>query len=147
MSLTSISSLPNLSGLNCWNCPSLTSIPSLPNLTQLICYNCPLLTIIPSFPELIELDCHNCPILTHIHDTPKLDRSSRVNYTGCKWLIVQPEIINKLIVIQRRVRQMVKYFRFIRFIKSREFNEWFYAPEGIGGKMNKIRLENFVNNI
>ena len=55
--------------------------------------------------------------------------------------------MNKVIIIQRRFRQVLKYFRFVRFIKSREFNEWFYAPDGIGGKMNKIISEKFVRNL
>jgi len=55
--------------------------------------------------------------------------------------------MNKLITLQRRVRQILKYHRFVRFIKSKEFNEWFYAPEGIGGKNHKLRLEKFCNNL
>jgi len=66
---------------------------------------------------------------------------------NCPWLDIDSECMNKLIVIQRRIRQVIKYNQFIRFIKSREFNEWFYAPGGIGGKMNKIILEKFIDNM
>jgi len=139
--LTTIPFLPKLTELDCSNCLRLTSIPSLLNLTRLFCSYCPI-TSIPSLPNLIALDCTECQ-LTSI-SLPKL---IELNYSGCRWLNIESEITNRLIVIQRRFRQLIKYYRFVRFIKSREFNEWFYAPEGIGGKNHKIRLEKFVSNL
>jgi len=90
---------------------------------------------------LTTLDCSNCYVLIYIPG-----HRFYCNMSGCSWLHKNDGII-KLILIQRRIRQVLKYYRFARFIKSREFNEWFYAPEGIGGKMNKVILEKFVNYI
>ena len=139
--LTSIPSLPNLTHLDCSECPLLTSIPSLPNLIWLNCPECPLLTSIPSLPNLNKLNCSNCPLLTSIPSLPNLNK---LDCYSCKWLNVTLKNLNNLILIQRRFHQMLKYFRFVRFIKSREFNEWFYAPDGIGGKYHKIQMEKFL---
>jgi len=145
--ISSIPSFPNLSELYCPNCPVLTNI-SLPNLNILYCYRCPLLISI-SAPMLTTLDCSNSSILTSISeiDRSRISIGSHYNTSGCKWLYNDDERIEKLTLIQRRIRQVVKYYRFVRFIKSREFNEWFYAPEGIGGKMNKVILEKFVSTL
>ena len=124
-------------------CTDLTSIPFLPELEILQCRDCPLISI-PYLPELIILGCHDCPYLISI---PSMSRLEVLDYSKCPWLYVKPERIDKLIVIQRRIRQLIKYFRFVRFIKSKEFNEWFYAPDGIGGKNHKIKMEQFMLSI
>ena len=54
--------------------------------------------------------------------------------------------IDKIIVLQRFARRNFKYFVFKRWIKSKEFNEWFYHPDNIGGKNAKRRLRIFLEN-
>jgi len=160
--ITAIPYLPNLVYLMCVNCPLLSSIPILPKLKDLHCNGCSLVTIL-SFPKLIclrcidcprlatinspilyNLYCSNCPLLVSISSMPNL--SSKSCYK-CPWLDADAGRVNKLITIQRRIRQIVKYHRFVRYIKSQGFNEWFYAPEGAGGKMHKVKMTNFCNNI
>ena len=53
----------------------------------------------------------------------------------------------KIIKIQRWrrvnfIKRMVSVY-----LKSKKFNEWFYSPNGIGGKQHKKSLENWLNNI
>ena len=55
--------------------------------------------------------------------------------------------IDKIIVLQRFARKNFKYFVFRRWIKSKEFNEWFYHPDNIGGKNAKRRLQLFLENV
>ncbi len=40
--------------------------------------------------------------------------------------------LKKLIECQNISKRIIKRKRFVKYIKSREFNEWFYAPNGIG---------------
>jgi hypothetical protein len=44
--------------------------------------------------------------------------------------------IEKIKVLQSFCRRNYKYFKFNKYIKSKEFNEWFYHPNNIGGKMH-----------
>ena len=142
---------PKLSNLYCSYCTSLTEIPILPNLTILNCKRCTILTVIPiicvnnliycsyctSLTEitniydknLTHLYCNNCPFLNHpsniYYNTNllkliKLQKWRKVNYT----------------------KRMVKVY-----LKSKEFNEWFYSPNGIGGKQHKKEMENWLKNI
>jgi hypothetical protein len=134
-----ISSLINLTGLDCSYCPLLTSIPdTLINLINLYCHNCPLLTSIPSnFIKLIFLNCDSCSLLTSI--------PSSVVYLicyKCPWIDSnKTKNIQKLITIQRFIKNNIKYRRFSRWIKSKTGIEWIYHPNNIGGIIAKREIE------
>jgi hypothetical protein len=138
------STFVNLIYLRCVKCPLLTSIPdTLINLTHLICTNCPLLTSIPdTFINLIELHCNGNRLITSI---PYISTGYNYYY-DCPWINNnKTRNIQKLITLQRFVKKNLKYWRFSRWIKSREFNEWIYHPDNIGGKMAKREIEKMFN--
>lgn len=147
-SIAVIPPLPNLQCLMCNNCPSITIIPYLPNLSRLYCGGCPSLTTIPFLYNLIYLECYDCRLILNIN----LPNVKGINCSGCLWLDYENKYykknISSLIVLQKYIKRLVRYRRFTRFIKSREFNEWFYAPDGIGGRTHKIQIEHwFTKNI
>jgi hypothetical protein len=144
--LTSIpSELVNLIYLSCSNCPLLTSIPGEPiNLTQLSCSNCPLLTSIPlELVNLTHLSCSNCPLLISIP-------SELVNLDcmDCYWLPqndpVRPSRTARVTIIQKWAKRSRKGRLLKQWMKTKEFNEWFYAPKGIGGREHKRGLQQFL---
>ena len=160
--LTNIpSTFINLTYLDCSRCPILTSIPNtFVNLRHLNCNNCPLLPNIPNtLVNLTCLNCNSCCLLTCIPNT--LVKLKILNCCNCHMLINTPQYykikyfyhnsswidpnktnnIQKLITLQRFVKKNLKYWIFSRWIKSREFNEWIYHPDNIGGKMAKKQIE------
>ncbi len=162
-----VNELVNLTYLYCSYCPLLTSIPdTLVNLTELFCYHCPLLTSIPSaLVNLTYLNCSHCPLLTSIPDTlvnlTRLDCSycplltsvpiATAYCPGCYWLPrndpMPPSRSARVTVIQRWARRSRKGRLLSRWMKSRGFNEWFYAPSGIGGRQHVRRLGQFVEDL
>jgi hypothetical protein len=136
------SELVNLEILRCSNCPLISSIPSeLVNLKWLECYNCPLITSIPSeLVNLTYLECRNCPLITKI---PQYINS--LYYDNCPWLD-HPENkdfksnMEKLTLIQRNMKTLIKYKRFKRAVYSREFARLWYHPSAGGGRRAKRRI-------
>ena len=53
---------------------------------------------------------------------------------------IKDENIRKLTTLQRFVKKNLRGWIFSRWIKSREFVEWFYDPKNIGGLMAKREL-------
>ena len=87
------------------------------------------------------MDCGSCPKLTIIPDNI-ID----YNYYNSPWISEsKTRNIQKLITLQHFVKNNIKYWRFSRWIKSREFNEWIYHPDNIGGKMAKREIEKMFN--
>ena len=118
-----LASLVDLTELNCYNCPLLTSIPpTLVGLTHLNCAGCPLLTSIP--PELVNLTtlfCHNCP-----------------------WLVQNAAVYPLRLPAVSRIQTWFKRGKrqaFKRYIRTRAFNEWFWAGDAAGGRVHKRHME------
>ncbi len=171
--LTSVpDTLVNLNSLNCYNCPLLISIPdtlvnlidlccsecpllisipdTLVNLTYLDCYNNPLLASIPdTLVNLTYLSCYNNPLFTSIPDT--LVNLIHLHCFDCYWLPrndpVPPSRAARVTVIQCWARRSRKGRLLSRWMKTRGFNEWFYAPSGIGGRQHVRRLRQFVEEL
>ncbi len=109
-----VSKIDNLEKLYCIDCLLLTSIPLIKGLKCLECWDCPLLTSIPFIEGLTELDCSNCislKFIPRIKGLKYLDYSN-LDYSNCP---------------------LVEY-------TSRKFNEWFYAPDVIGGRTHKKNI-------
>jgi uncharacterized paraquat-inducible protein A len=127
--------------LNCSDCPLITKIPNIKGLKELYCSNCPLLTEIPNIQGLVKLRCNNCPLLAEI---PNINGLKELYCRGCYWLNVRnlnyASNISKLIVLQRFVKKYFKLWVCKRYIKSREFKEWFYHPDNFGGYKHKLRM-------
>ena len=113
--LTSLPELPNMTNLDCRGC---TSLPPLPNVTHLYCWGCTSLTSLPAMPNLTTLYSGSCAWLNH---------SSNSEYTIN---------ITRLTHLQRWYRRMV----WCRYLSSKEFIEWCYHPDNIGGKQAKKNL-------
>ena len=101
--------------LDCSDCISLTSLPSLPNVTHLHCSYCTSLTSLPEIPNMTYLDCSGCMWLNH---------NSNSKYTAN---------ILRLARLQKWYRRVI----WCRYLKSKEFIEWCYHPDNIGGKHAK----------
>lgn len=133
--LTYIPLIKGLKKLNCSKC------------CLLDCLVCPLLTFIPHIEGLYRLECCNCCALTNIFNI----KSLKILCLNCPWLYNQNEKFNgriqKLIILQRISKRIIKRKRFVKYIKTREFNEWFYAPNGIGGKTHKKNMLNYLQEI
>ena len=111
--------------LDCSDCTSLTSLQEMPNVTTLVCHGCTSLTLLPSLPNMTYLSCHDCTWLNHISN-------SEYNIN-----------ISRLSRLQRWYRRML----WCRYLKSREFIEWCYHPDNIGGKQAKKNLTVFTETI
>ena len=107
--------------LDCSGCALLTSLPKIPNATNLNCSGCTSLTSLSSLPNVTALYCGGCTWLNH--------RNS--NYTIN---------ISKLTRLQRWYRRMV----WCRYLSSKEFIEWCYHPDNVGGKRAKHDIHNAI---
>jgi hypothetical protein len=87
---------------------------------------CPKLTSIPYIDKQSEINilcCHECPWINHGHN-PDYENN-----------------IKKLLVMQSFCKKNFRYFVFSRWVKSQEFQEWFYSPENAGGRKHKKIME------
>ena len=139
--LQTLPDIPLLKILYCSYCPNLQNIPDLPLLTTLYCDNCPKLQKIPDLPLLIFLDCKNCPLIQTLPDLPLL---TKLYCSRCPWLnhFQNPEYsknIDRLTKIQRW-NKTKKLRKFLRLVNSKEFCEYFYSPDQLGGKWAKRQL-------
>jgi hypothetical protein len=131
--------------LNCQNCESLATIPVLSHLEELYCGGCILLTSIPVLPRLIILYCSGCILLRDIQHaiaTLQCDDCPFLSHPGNPDAEVR---YARFLGLQRWFRVMLKHRRFVAFIGSKEFNEWFFAPNGIGGIRHKMGLEKLLS--
>jgi hypothetical protein len=86
-----------------------------------------MLTSVPNIIGLKELDYFDCPWI---------NRGKNPEYENN---------ISKLITLQRFCKKNFRYFIFKRWVKSQEFNEWFYAPENVGGIKHKKIMERILS--
>ena len=115
---TSLTSIPNILGLedlHCRNCTSLKFIPNIDCLLQLYCDGCTLLTSLPSIPYLKELECDDCP-----------------------WIEPDEEKINNLIKLQNWFDRYLRRKSLEKLIPL--VNNYWYSPDGPGGKSAIKRL-------
>ena len=110
--------------LDCSGCKSLTSLPSLPNVISLDCSRCTSLTSLPSLSSVTFLYCRGCTWLDH-----------RSNFKYSNNIVM-------LVKIERWYKRMIWY----RYIKSKEFVEWCYHPDNIGGRQAKKSIHRYISN-
>jgi len=130
----------NLTTLGCSYCKSLTSLDLLNNinLTRLWCNNCTSLTSLnlQNNINLITLECYNCRTLTSLN---LLSNIENIHHSRCPWICQNKDFssnLQRLIKIQRWYRKLL----IIKYMKSKQFVEWIYAPNNIGGKCHKLKL-------
>jgi hypothetical protein len=155
--ITNITSFPNLINLSLSFCNNLHEISTLPKLTKCIIIDCENLKYVFSIPKI-----HIC----EIRFTDNIERLQLQNTTmfytfSTKFQIYHPFIgrqyprdgfgltknMYKLIKLQQYIRKYLNYKRFTKYIKSREFNEWFYHPNSIGGKAHIKTFYNMLQKI
>ena len=158
-SIISISSIPSLAKLYIFACNALTSIDSMPNLDVLECNVCTTLKTISSLDNVTKVSCNDCTSLTSIGILPKV---TYFDYSGCRMLIDIPILerclvrndrcpwnkykflftvnVQKLMLIQRWYRRL----RWCRYLVSRDFIEWCYHPDNIGGKRAKRDIQRAI---
>ena len=90
--------------------------------TELDCSGCTPLTSLPELPNATSLNCRDCVWLNH---------SSNSKYTIN---------ISRLTHLQRWYRRML----WCRYLASKEFTEWCYHPDNIGGKRAKKDILNIL---
>jgi len=164
--LTHLSSLPALIFLDCRQCPGLTQLPAMPALIYLNCSRCPGLTQLPSLPVLTCLDCNQCfnlkqlpdiPFLTDLNcadcrnliQLPELPSLTFLYCFGCTWLYWSPgpslfppnpdyqQNVTRLLRLQTWFRRWAPLKRMQRWVRSEEFNAWYYSP----GQPGQLRSE------
>ena len=132
----------NLKELRCYCCTSLTSLDlrNNINLSLLSCSRCTSLTSL-DLRENIKLTilwCRSCISLTSVDLHIELDYKY-INCYNSPW-ISQNEYfssnLQKLLKIQRWYRRIL----IIKYMKSKQFIEWIYNPNNIGGKYHKLKL-------
>jgi hypothetical protein len=143
--LTILPDIPNVKVLICVGCTSLTTLPEMPNVTSLYCYDCSSLTSLPEMPNGRLISCYNCTSLTTL---PKMLDNIVLYCNECTWLYTSHNTkydnnIRCLITLQRQYRHVIMR----RYLTSREFIEWIYSPDNIGGKIVKKSLNNLFKPI
>jgi hypothetical protein len=133
------------------NCPNIVAI-DISHVNILIIYNCPKLETIPQSIYELNIDDRTKVTKMPIHTLQYFGCSDHNKYIESKFLSPRINIYNnqrilnqnyeKMKFLQRWIRKSIMYWRFRRWIRSREFNEWFYHPKGIGGRMHaKVILQ------
>jgi hypothetical protein len=147
MELTAIPLIEGLKQLNCNGCFSITTIPNIKGLKKLYCCGCSLLTSIADIEGLQELWCSGCRSLTSI---PTKDLTNAL-CNNCPWISYNndeyKQNIRKLITLQRRTRNKIRYKTFCKWIKTEQFAQWFYHPRRLGGLIAKQNLRCFTNTL
>jgi len=136
--------LDRLSSLDC-SYSHLVSIPFLPALVMLVCEGCPLLVSIDA--RNIQLDrviCSFCPQLITVPEDVALLRTGLYEgdpIIGTPWLHhhnnPDGEKNLRLLSSLQRFARNIKVWRFVRLILSRQFNEYYFSPERVGGRLAK----------
>ena len=132
--------LPNLIYLHCSWCPKLEKISNSSNLTHLYCHSCPKLAKLPDrFDNLIALNCSWCPRLTKLPD--RLENLTYLNCSFCPWLNHDnnKEYLKNTLSL-KKLQRWVRLNKFIRLTNSKDFCEYFYSPDQLGGKWAKKQL-------
>jgi hypothetical protein len=113
------------------NSYKIQSIIGVPALRILRADNCISLEKIEQKQIMLNPKLGNCPFLA----------------IDCYWFNsdMRKKNISKLITLQRFCKKNFRYFIFKRWVKSQEFNEWFYAPENVGGIKHKKVMERVIS--
>lgn len=139
---TSLTSISNFNGLkNLWfdGCTSLTSIPNIKGLKILNCDNCTSLASIPNIKGLENLNCSGCNLLTSIPNINNL----RCIVWHCEWINPNEQKINNLIKLQKWFDRYIRRKSIEKLIPM--VNNYWYSPDGPGGKKAIKRLNEIAN--
>ena len=145
--------LPNLRGLNCYDCPKIQEIPILPQLENFECHNCPNIREIPSLPNLKRLFCENCPKLQKISPLPNIKDLSCIQCpnlvfqpnNNVSWINNCPWIRKKNIkLIQNIQKKLRRWLNFRIYTRNPKYSAWLYAPDGPLGHKSRKRLEGII---
>jgi hypothetical protein len=117
-------------------------------LEWLTCFWCLKLTEIPQqFVKLRKMACISCPLVLSVPRRTPLN-ANHYYLSNCPWVPKDEKAesarLISVFVIQRWVRRS-RQGRFVSmWMRTKEFNKWFYAPSGIGGRMHKRHTEKFI---
>ena len=145
-----ITSVPNIKGLkylSCRRCTSLEYIHVIQGLEYLNVNDCVSLKEIPYIHELLQLSVCGCRSLFTF---PEPDTLISLAYSVTPWLDAnhnKQSNIDKLIIIQKLFRKWLPFRRLRKFVKSREFVEWYYHPDNKGGIVSKKMIVNTMSDI
>lgn len=154
----------NLRILSIYKNDFINTIQSYPNLTYLFLYFSNNIEEISYLPKLKKSEIIGCENIKYILSLPNvrifeisytdnIDKLELPNSTLFYTLSYKYQIYHrfigkqyprdgygltnnmyKLIKLQKWIRKYLYYKRFVKYIKSKEFNQWFYHPNGIGGR-------------
>lgn len=117
----------------------LSIIPNIASLEHISCEMCKFLLRI-EVHHLEFLNCYMCPYLAHI---PK-DIEKPWNVNSCPFINDKETSMKNLVNAQKYARKFCKYICFRKWIHSKQFAEWFYDPEQLGGRLAKKSIQKFL---
>jgi hypothetical protein len=155
--IRTISHYPNLINLSINFCNNIQQIASLPKLRKSNIIGCENIKYIHSLPKIHLLD------ISYSDSLDKLELPNTVLFytLSYKFQIYHRFVgkqyprdgygltknMYKLIKLQQFIKKYLFYKKFITYINSRGFNEWFYHPNGIGGRSHIKRFYNMFQKI
>jgi hypothetical protein len=175
--LTKIGDYPMLTGLSCYDCQNLSEIGNCPNLYYLDCRYCQDLIKLNDYPKLGILhivrytrprSLGHYPSLFYLRyeyydstaTNPEkyniiINQTSEYNkYYNYKniWLDIEynknfADGLQSIINLQRWARKNMRYLNFKKWIRSKEFAQWFYASDQLGGRLSKAQISKVVQKI
>ncbi len=126
--------LPSATELYCNKNSFLESISPLPCIDVLDCSECPSLRFLPQSNSLKKLDCSDCDSVICKGEFPNLLPDHTYQ---CPWLYLNKDEYTDNITILRNLQIRLLA---LPWLKSKQFSQWFYAPNNIGGRAHKQNL-------
>tara|TARA_R110002111_G_scaffold66137_7_gene108009 strand:- start:1237 stop:2088 length:852 start_codon:yes stop_codon:yes gene_type:complete len=131
-----IPEIPTLERLEICSC-RITKLPQFPNLKSLEITDSKIRTIPDiNYEYLYLIFCNNLIIPKHQINKHKIYIHS------CRWIDKQNE--QKIIKIQRIYSKNRSVYLMMKYKKTKEFLEWYYNPNNVGGKRTKQQLQNIT---
>jgi len=94
--------------------------------------------------DRVNIGSEMCPLVSDEIDLAShggLDEKGKFRHDIPVDVYYDVVLAKEIKILQKFCKSNQKYWKFKRWIKSKEFAEWFYAPENIGGKIGKRNIE------
>ena len=141
-SFTSVPVIEGLEELYIWSCNLITSVPIIGGLKKLCIWSCKSFTSVPVIEELKKLHIWGCDSITSV---PVIE--GLISVSECKWLEMDNDKRHSVLKLQQRMKQKARLKMFKKYVRSRQFCEWFYSPDEFGGQASKRSIGSFIQKV